>query len=193
MDWVSKSDKYGTWVQQMLTNMEQRSYQAAFTKCLIKSGYERKSGVGRYIKWELPPKLPAWKGKEKKLLAGDRKANNPKPKPSKPKLKKEDPEDGKSVNETETKKEDETEQAPEQNDDNVPEEKADDEGGDNESPMEEIEDNEDEGSNNDENEDDEEGGDEEGIGENEDEENNADADEEQASENGEGDNDEVVI
>ena len=192
MEWVSKSDKYGTWVQQMLTNMEQRSYQAAFTKCLIKSGYERKSGVGRYIKWELPSKLPAWKGKEKKLLTGDRKANNPKPKSSKPKAKKEDAEDEKSVNETEMKKEDETEQAPQQNDENLPEEKSDG-GGDNELPMEEIKDNEDEGSKNDENEEDEEGGGEEGIGENEDEENNADADEEQASENAEGDNDEVVI
>uniref|UniRef100_A0A7S0XPU1 FHA domain-containing protein n=1 Tax=Pseudo-nitzschia delicatissima TaxID=44447 RepID=A0A7S0XPU1_9STRA len=58
MDWIHHSDKFGGWVQQMLTNMEPRSYQAAITKSLLKSGFARTSGAGRYIKWELPSDIP---------------------------------------------------------------------------------------------------------------------------------------
>jgi len=58
MDWIEKSELYGGWVQQMLTNMEPRSYQAAITKSLLKSGFVRTSGAGRYIKWLIPDDIP---------------------------------------------------------------------------------------------------------------------------------------
>ncbi len=66
MDWIKKSDKFGGWVQQMLTNMEPRSYQAAVTKSLLKSGFARTTGAGRYIKWELPEDIPLKLKKKKK-------------------------------------------------------------------------------------------------------------------------------
>ncbi|KAG7369691.1 FHA domain containing protein [Nitzschia inconspicua] len=55
MDWIEKSDKYGEWVKQMLSNMEPRSYVAAITKSLLKSGWTRTDGQGRYVRWKLPP------------------------------------------------------------------------------------------------------------------------------------------
>eukprot|EP00531_Pseudo-nitzschia_arenysensis_P001643 CAMPEP_0116154858 /NCGR_PEP_ID=MMETSP0329-20121206/22003_1 /TAXON_ID=697910 /ORGANISM="Pseudo-nitzschia arenysensis, Strain B593" /LENGTH=526 /DNA_ID=CAMNT_0003651863 /DNA_START=70 /DNA_END=1651 /DNA_ORIENTATION=- len=58
MEWISSSETFGGWVQQMLTNMEPRSYQAAITKSLLKSGFARTTGAGRYIKWELPNDIP---------------------------------------------------------------------------------------------------------------------------------------
>ena len=66
MDWIHNSEKFGGWVQQMLTNMEPRSYQAAITKSLLKSGFARTSGAGRYIKWELPSDIPLTAKKKKK-------------------------------------------------------------------------------------------------------------------------------
>mmetsp|Transcript_2257 Transcript_2257/g.4835 ORF Transcript_2257/g.4835 Transcript_2257/m.4835 type:complete len:643 (-) Transcript_2257:420-2348(-) len=58
MDWIEQSDQYGSWVQQMLTNMEPRSYQASITKSLLKAGFVRTSGAGRYIKWLTPKDIP---------------------------------------------------------------------------------------------------------------------------------------
>ena len=86
MDWISDSKMYGGWVKQMLTNMEPRSYQAAITKALLKSGYERTSGAGRYIKWSLPKDIPI-KAKKKtpksptKTKATPKPAAKPKPAP----------------------------------------------------------------------------------------------------------------
>jgi len=54
MEWIEQSKKYRKWVQQMLSNMEPRSYQASITKSLLKAGFTRTSGAGRYIKWALP-------------------------------------------------------------------------------------------------------------------------------------------
>jgi hypothetical protein len=58
MVWMEESTKYDEWVQQMLTKMEARSYQAAVTKCLLKAGYTRTGNSGRYIKWYLPKDIP---------------------------------------------------------------------------------------------------------------------------------------
>jgi hypothetical protein len=58
MVWIEESSKYSTWVQQMLTKMEPRSYQAAITKCLLKGGFTRTGSSGRYIKWFLPKDIP---------------------------------------------------------------------------------------------------------------------------------------
>ena len=49
MDWVEKSSTYKRWVSQMLLNMEPRSYQASITKSLLKTGWSRTSGAGRYM------------------------------------------------------------------------------------------------------------------------------------------------
>lgn len=70
MVWVEESPKYKTWVEQMLTKMESRSYQAAITKSLLKAGFTRTGSSGRYIKWYLPKDIPvlpqsALKKKEK--------------------------------------------------------------------------------------------------------------------------------
>lgn len=54
MTWVETSPKYKRWVEQMMTKMEARSYQAAITKSLLKAGYTRTGSSGRYIKWLLP-------------------------------------------------------------------------------------------------------------------------------------------
>lgn len=37
------------------SNMESRSYVASITKSLLKSGWTRTDGQGRYVKWKLPP------------------------------------------------------------------------------------------------------------------------------------------
>lgn len=58
MVWIEESPKFSNWVQQMLSKMEQRSYQAAITKCLLKAGYTRTGSSGRYIKWYLPKDTP---------------------------------------------------------------------------------------------------------------------------------------
>lgn len=62
MDWVASSEKFGNWVEHMLSKLEQKSYQASITKGMIKAGYIRTTSSGRYIKWIVPrPK----KSKEK--------------------------------------------------------------------------------------------------------------------------------
>ena len=85
MEWIEQSDMYGGWVQQMLTNMEPRSYQAAVTKSLLKSGFTRTSGAGRYIKWlipdDIPMKVKAGKKKKTKSKSDEGKTTKPKPKP----------------------------------------------------------------------------------------------------------------
>lgn len=58
MVWIEESPKFSKWVQQMLTKMEPRSYQAAITKCLLKGGFTRTGSSGRYIKWYLPKDIP---------------------------------------------------------------------------------------------------------------------------------------
>jgi FHA domain len=57
MDWISDTDRYGEWVDQMLTKMEPKSYQSSITKALIKANFNRTSSTGRYIKWTLPPNV----------------------------------------------------------------------------------------------------------------------------------------
>ena len=54
MDWIADSDRFGEWVEQMLTKMEAKSYQASITKALIKAGFQRTASTGRYIKWIVP-------------------------------------------------------------------------------------------------------------------------------------------
>jgi hypothetical protein len=114
MEWIEQSDKYGGWVQQMLTNMEPRSYQAAITKSLLKSGFERTSGAGRYIKWELPPDIPLKAKKKKKKAVTVVKTEtkpNPKPKPPEPAKPDEEPEGDDNDDDDDDKDDD---------DDNVP-------------------------------------------------------------------------
>jgi len=88
MEWIEQSDMYGGWVQQMLTNMEPRSYQAAITKSLLKSGFTRTSGAGRYIKWlipaDIPMKVKAGKKKKTKPKGDEGKTTKPKQKPKPP-------------------------------------------------------------------------------------------------------------
>jgi hypothetical protein len=82
MEWIEQSDMYGGWVQQMLTNMEPRSYQAAVTKSLLKSGFIRTSGAGRYIKWLIPADIPMKvKAKKKKAKPKDDEGKTTKPNP----------------------------------------------------------------------------------------------------------------
>jgi hypothetical protein len=54
MSWIEHSDLFKEWVEQMLSKMEARSYQAAVTKSLLKTGFTRTGSSGRYIKWLLP-------------------------------------------------------------------------------------------------------------------------------------------
>jgi len=54
MDWITTSPRFGEWVEQMLSKLEDKSYQASVTKALIKAGYTRTATTGRYIKWNLP-------------------------------------------------------------------------------------------------------------------------------------------
>ena len=54
LDWIETSSQYADWVEQMLTKMELRSYQAAVTKSLLRAGYTKTGGFGRYVKWFLP-------------------------------------------------------------------------------------------------------------------------------------------
>jgi FHA domain len=54
MRWIAESPKFGNWVKQMHTKLEDKSYQASITKALIRAGYERTANTGRYIKWQLP-------------------------------------------------------------------------------------------------------------------------------------------
>lgn len=54
MDWIAQSDKYYEWVEQMLSKMEQKSYQASITKGMIKADFKRTTHSGRYVKWLLP-------------------------------------------------------------------------------------------------------------------------------------------
>jgi hypothetical protein len=63
MDWVAASEKFGGWVEQMLSKLEQKSYQASITKGMIKAGYIRTTSSGRYIKW-IVPRPNDTKGKE---------------------------------------------------------------------------------------------------------------------------------
>jgi hypothetical protein len=71
MTWIEDSPKYSTWVKQMLTKMESRSYQAAVTKSLLKAGYSRTGSSGRYIKWLLP--------KDIKIITGTTSSKAPEP------------------------------------------------------------------------------------------------------------------
>ena len=54
MEWVASSDKFGAWVEHMLSKLEPKSYQASITKGMIKAGYIRTTSSGRYIKWIVP-------------------------------------------------------------------------------------------------------------------------------------------
>lgn len=40
-----------------MERMEPKSYQACITKALVRSGFERGTGSGRFIKWQVPPLL----------------------------------------------------------------------------------------------------------------------------------------
>ena len=57
MEWISDSDQFGDWVQQMLTKLFAKSYQASITKAMIKANFERTGSTGRYIKWIIPSAL----------------------------------------------------------------------------------------------------------------------------------------
>lgn len=54
MKWIAESDRFATWVQQMLSKLEDKSYQSSITKALIKANFVRTASSGRYIKWLLP-------------------------------------------------------------------------------------------------------------------------------------------
>jgi hypothetical protein len=54
MRWIKESPKYSTWVNQMMSKMEAKSYQNTITKALLKAGNVRTGSGGRYIKWILP-------------------------------------------------------------------------------------------------------------------------------------------
>ena len=145
MEWIEESDKYGGWVSQMLTNMEPRSYQAAVTKALLKSGFARTSGAGRYIKWSLPDDIPLRTKKKKKAAA------KPKPKPIKKQEEEEEEEAADSEPEEEEEEEEEEEddgdsdQPPEETPDNDEDEEEEEASADGEDGEEESgDDNEDE-------------------------------------------------
>jgi hypothetical protein len=57
MDWIAESPMFRTWVEQMQSKMEAKSYQASITKALMKAGFKRTASTGRYIKWHLPDSL----------------------------------------------------------------------------------------------------------------------------------------
>lgn len=54
MLWIANSSRFGHWVSQMLSKLEDKSYQASITKALIKANFVRTASSGRYIKWLLP-------------------------------------------------------------------------------------------------------------------------------------------
>jgi hypothetical protein len=54
MDLIATNPRWKVWVEQMLSKMEQKSYQASITKGLIKAQFRRTATTGRYIKWLLP-------------------------------------------------------------------------------------------------------------------------------------------
>ena len=54
MDFIKNSPKYSDWVVQSLERRDERSYQAAITKSLVKAGYSSTAAKGRYVRWLLP-------------------------------------------------------------------------------------------------------------------------------------------
>jgi FHA domain len=57
VDWIAKSERYSNWVTLSHEKMESRSYISSVTRCLIRSGFVRNSGQGRYIRWIVPKSL----------------------------------------------------------------------------------------------------------------------------------------
>merc|ERR1719410_3144495 len=51
MNWISTSEKYSAWMQQMLSKMELKSYQGNIGKALVKAGYARFGSTGRQVRW----------------------------------------------------------------------------------------------------------------------------------------------
>jgi hypothetical protein len=57
MDHIAEMPKFKQFVEQMLTKVEAKSYQASITKAMIKAGFSRTANSGRYIKWIIPEHL----------------------------------------------------------------------------------------------------------------------------------------
>jgi len=54
MDRIRLTDKYKNWVDQILTKMEFKSYQANTSRALTRAGFVRTGTTGRHVKWILP-------------------------------------------------------------------------------------------------------------------------------------------
>jgi hypothetical protein len=54
MNFIAESPRFEGWVKQMLSKLEDKSYQTSITKALLRAGYIRTGSSGRYIKWLLP-------------------------------------------------------------------------------------------------------------------------------------------
>jgi hypothetical protein len=57
MDYIAEMPKFKQFVEQILTKVEAKSYQASVTKAMIKAGFSRTANSGRYIKWIIPEHL----------------------------------------------------------------------------------------------------------------------------------------
>jgi len=76
LEWIADSDQFRDWVQQMLTKLEFKSYQASITKAMIKANFERTGSTGRYIKWILPSALMQSDGQGEAKANSGEKANS---------------------------------------------------------------------------------------------------------------------
>mmetsp|Transcript_59046 Transcript_59046/g.144475 ORF Transcript_59046/g.144475 Transcript_59046/m.144475 type:complete len:592 (+) Transcript_59046:120-1895(+) len=57
IDWIAQSERYSDWVVSMHEKMESRSYVSSITRSLLRIGYVRNAGSGRYIRWILPDSI----------------------------------------------------------------------------------------------------------------------------------------
>ena len=49
IDWIAQSERYSDWVVSMHEKMESRSYVSSITRSLLRVGYVRNAGSGRYV------------------------------------------------------------------------------------------------------------------------------------------------
>ena len=70
LEWIENSPVYSKWVQQMLTVLEEKSYQSNISKAVLRAGYIKSGTSGRHIRWALPQEILSSTGQIEK---GERK------------------------------------------------------------------------------------------------------------------------
>lgn len=63
-NWMASSPQHTAFQQRLMERMEPKSFQACITKALVRSGFERGSGSGRFIQWRVPKQLLSGEGSD---------------------------------------------------------------------------------------------------------------------------------